>query len=161
MSPIARRLLLHRDLAELERLAVWIEGWAKRDLSPELSFAVQVCLEEAVANIIMYSATQDDRLEIVVEVGRSDRALVAWIEDNGSTFDPTQVPRPPVPTSLTQAKAGNLGIFHRENLIEDFVRRQTVFIFLVGRQLGGRRTGDDRFGNHFTQRVSVGCQRKH
>jgi serine/threonine-protein kinase RsbW len=58
----------------------------------------------------MYSATQDDRLEIVVEVGRSDRALVAWIEDNGSTFDPTQVPRPPVPTSLTQAKAGNLGI---------------------------------------------------
>jgi serine/threonine-protein kinase RsbW len=58
----------------------------------------------------MYSATQDDRLEIVVEVGRSDRALVAWIEDNGSTFDPTQVPRPPFPTSLTQAKAGNLGI---------------------------------------------------
>ena len=110
MSPNARKLLLHRDLAELERLAVWIEGWAKRDLSPELSFAVQVCLEEAVANIIMYSATQDDRLEIVVEVGRSDRALVAWIEDNGSAFDPTQVLRPPIPTSLMQAKVGNLGI---------------------------------------------------
>ena len=109
MSPNARKLLLHRDLAELERLAVWIEGWAKRDLSPKLSFAVQVCLE-AVANIIMYSATQDDRLEIVVEVGRSDRALVAWIEDNGSAFDPTQVPRPPAPPSLAEALVGNLGI---------------------------------------------------
>src|SRR5262245_60434859 len=110
MSPSAKRLLLHRDLAELERLAVWIEGWAMRDLSGDLSFAVQVRLEEAVANIIMYSATPDDRLEIVVEVERSDRALVAWIEDNGSAFDPTQVLRPPIPTSLMQAKVGNLGI---------------------------------------------------
>jgi hypothetical protein len=33
-------LLLHRDLTELERLAVWIEGWAMRDLSADLSFAV-------------------------------------------------------------------------------------------------------------------------
>jgi serine/threonine-protein kinase RsbW len=110
MSPDARRLLLHRDLAELERLAVWIEGWAMRDLSANLSFAVQVCLEEAVANIIMYSTTKDDRLEIVVEVERRDQTLVARIEDNGSAFDPTQVPRPPVPTSLAEAKVGNLGI---------------------------------------------------
>src|SRR5262245_54421560 len=109
MSP-ARRLLLHRDLAELERLAVWIEGWAMRDLSADLSFAVQVCLEEGVANIIMYSTTTDDRLEIVVEVERGDQTLIARIEDNGSAFDPTQVPRPPTPASLAEAKVGNLGI---------------------------------------------------
>jgi serine/threonine-protein kinase RsbW len=110
MSPNARSLLLHRDLAELERLAVWIEGWAIRDLSASMSFAVQVCLEEAVANIIMYSTTTDNRLKIVVEVERGDQTLVARIEDNGSAFDPTQVPRPPVPASLTEAKVGNLGI---------------------------------------------------
>src|SRR5262245_39293678 len=110
MSPNARRLLLHRDLAELERLAVWIEGWATRDLSPNLSFAVQVCLEEAVANIIMYSTAADDHLEIVVEVERRDQTLVARIEDNGSAFDPTQVLRPPVPASLAEAKVGNLGV---------------------------------------------------
>jgi serine/threonine-protein kinase RsbW len=110
MSPNARSLLLHRDLAELERLAVWIEGWAIRDLSASMSFAVQVCLEEAVANIIMYSTTTDNRLKIVVEVERRDQTLVARIEDNGSAFDPTQVPRPPVPASLTEAKVGNLGI---------------------------------------------------
>ena len=110
MSTTARRLLLHRDLAELERLAVWIEGWAMRDLSHELSFAIQVCLEEAVANIIMYSTTTDDRLEIIVEVERGDQTLVARIEDNGSAFDPIQAPRPPVPASLAEAKVGNLGI---------------------------------------------------
>jgi serine/threonine-protein kinase RsbW len=110
MSPNARRLLLRRNLAELERLAVWIEGWAMRDLSADLLFAVQVGLEEAVANIIMYSTTQDDRLEIVVEVECTDQALVARIEDNGDAFDPTEVPRPPFPASLTDAKVGNLGI---------------------------------------------------
>jgi serine/threonine-protein kinase RsbW len=110
MSPNPRRLLLHRDLAELQRLAVWIERWAMRDLSASLSFAVQVCLEEAVANIIMYSTTTDDRLEIVVEVEREDQILVARIEDNGSAFDPTRFQRPPVPASLAEAKVGNLGI---------------------------------------------------
>jgi len=110
MSPNARRLLLHRDLAELGRLAVWIDDCAMRDLSASLSFAVQVCLEEAVANIIMYSTTPDDRLEIVVEIERGEQTLVARIEDNGSAFDPTQVPRPPVPASLAEAKVGNLGI---------------------------------------------------
>src|SRR5262245_7826879 len=89
-------------------LAVWIEDWAMRDLSADLSFAVQVCLEEAVANII--SATKGDRWEIVVEGERTDQALVAWIEDNGSAFDPTEVLRPAVPASLAEAKIGNLGI---------------------------------------------------
>jgi serine/threonine-protein kinase RsbW len=110
MSTDARRLLLHRDLAELQRLAVWIEDEAARDLSADVSFAVQVCLEEAVANIMMYSAAQDDPLEIAVEVERTEQALVARIVDNGSAFDPTRVARPPVPASLTQAEVGNLGI---------------------------------------------------
>ena len=110
MSKDARRLLLHRDLAELERLAAWIEDRAARDLSADLSFAVQVCLEEAVANIIMYSPAKDAPLEIVVEVERRDQALIARIEDNGSAFDPTRVPRPLVPASLAEAKVGNLGI---------------------------------------------------
>jgi anti-sigma regulatory factor (Ser/Thr protein kinase) len=110
MSTDAKRLLLHRDLAELQRLAVWIEGWAAPGLSADLSFAVQVCLEEAVANIMMYSAAQDAPLEIAVEVERTDQALVARIEDNGSAFDPTRAPRPPVPASLAQAKVGNFGI---------------------------------------------------
>jgi anti-sigma regulatory factor (Ser/Thr protein kinase) len=106
----ARRLVLRNNLAELDRLAGWIEGWAQQDLSPDLSFAVQLCLEEAVANIIMHRVTKDRRLEIAVEVERKDQMLVARIEDNGMAFDPTQVPPPPVPASLEEAKVGDIGI---------------------------------------------------
>ena len=77
---------------------------------PTSRLPFKICLEEAVANIIMYSTTTDDRLEIIVEVEHRDQTLVARIEDNGSAFDPTRVPRPPVPASLAEAQVGNIGI---------------------------------------------------
>lgn len=106
----ARRLVLRNDVAELKRLAGWIEGFAGRGMSPDVSFAVQLCLEEAVANIIMYGAAKDDRLEIAVELERNGGTLVARIEDNGRQFDPTRAPSPSVATSLEEAKIGDLGI---------------------------------------------------
>ena len=106
----ARRLVLRNDLAELQRLAGWIEGWAQRGVSADVSFAVQLCLEEAVANVIMYAGAKDSRLEIAVEVERSGTTLVARIEDNGRHFDPTQVPPRSVATSLDEASVGDVGI---------------------------------------------------
>ena len=105
-----RRLLLRNDLAELERLTRWLEGAIQHDLPPDVSFAVQLCLEEAVANVIMHGGGSGDRLEIAVEVERRDGTLVASIEDNGRQFDPTQAPARPRPTSLEDAKVGDLGI---------------------------------------------------
>jgi anti-sigma regulatory factor (Ser/Thr protein kinase) len=96
----ARRLVLRNDLAELQRLAGWIEGWAQRGVSADVSFAVQLCLEEAVANVIMYAGAKDSRLEIAV----------ARIEDNGRHFDPTQVPPRSVASSLDEASVGDVGI---------------------------------------------------
>ena len=106
----ARRLVLRNDLAELQRLAGWIEGWAQRGVSADVSFAVQLCLEEAVANVIMYAGAKDSRLEIAVEVERSGATLVARIEDNGRHFDPTQVPPRSVASSLDEASVGDVGI---------------------------------------------------
>jgi serine/threonine-protein kinase RsbW len=106
----AKRLVLRNDLAELERLAGWIEGWAQHGVSADVSFAIQLCLEEAVANVIMYGAAKDDRLEIAVELERNGGTLVARIEDSGPQFDPTQVPPHSVATSLEEAEVGDLGI---------------------------------------------------
>src|SRR6266700_462174 len=106
----ARRLVLRNDVAELQRLAGWLERLAQQGMSSDVSFAVQLCLEEAVANIIMYGAARGDRLEIAVELERNGGTLVARMEDNGRQFDPTRAPPPAVATSLEQAKVGDLGI---------------------------------------------------
>jgi serine/threonine-protein kinase RsbW len=111
MSPSqASRLLLGKDVAELERLAGWIDGFTRQGTSPDVSFAVQLCLEEAVANIIMYGGAKDDPLEIAVELERNGTTLVARIEDNGRQFDPTRAPSPVPAASLKEAKVGDLGI---------------------------------------------------
>jgi anti-sigma regulatory factor (Ser/Thr protein kinase) len=105
-----RRLVLRNDLAELGRLAGWVEGWTHQQVSPDVSFAIQFCLEEAVANVIMYGGAKDDRLEIAIELERENGTLVARVVDNGRQFDPTQAPAPPQPSSLATAQVGNLGI---------------------------------------------------
>jgi serine/threonine-protein kinase RsbW len=107
----ANRLELRSDLAELKRLAGWIEAQAQQELSADTSFAIQLCLEEAVANIIMHNGgANDDRVTIAIELERNAGMLVARIEDSGTEFDPTQFPPPSVAKSLEEAKVGDLGI---------------------------------------------------
>lgn len=106
----AERLVLHNELAELDRLAGWIEGWTQEGVSPDLSLAMQLCLEEAVANIIMYGGAKDDQLEIAVELKRTGGTLIARVVDNGRPLDPTRVPPPSMAASLEEAKVGDLGI---------------------------------------------------
>src|SRR5262245_40331850 len=104
------RLVLRNDLAELDRLASWIERWADRSVSPDTSFALQVCLEEAVANIIMHGRIEQDPSEIAVELEQDGGTLRARVEDCGTYFDPTRFPSPTPATSLASAKVGDLGI---------------------------------------------------
>jgi serine/threonine-protein kinase RsbW len=119
------RLVLGNDLAELERLAGWIEEWAQKEVSSDLSFALQLCLEEAIANVIMYGASENERLEIVVELECDGGTLVARVEDSGRRFDPTRVPPPTMATSLAEAKVGDLGIHLVRNFASgmDYERR--------------------------------------
>src|SRR6266496_2002990 len=95
-----RRLTLRNELAELGRLAAWLESWSKEDVPSDLSVAVQLCLDEVVANVIMHGAAKDTRVEITVELEHAPGTLVARIEDNGREFDPTQTPPPTVGPSL-------------------------------------------------------------
>jgi serine/threonine-protein kinase RsbW len=106
----ASRLELGCDLAELKRLAGWIKAQAQQELSADTSFAIQLCLEEAVANIIMHGGAKDDRLKIAIELERDGGTLVARIEDTGFEFDPTQFPPVSMAKSLEQAKVGDYGI---------------------------------------------------
>jgi len=111
---------LRSDVAELARLAGWIEGWAQRSaLAPDVSFAISLCLEEAVANVIMYGGAGDDRLQIKVEVERDAGISIVRIEDNGRHFDPTQVPSPPVAASLEEARIGNVGVHLMRSFASD------------------------------------------
>src|SRR5262245_44202557 len=104
------RLVLRNDLAELERLACWIERWTEQSVPPDTRFALQLCLEEAVANIIMHGMADEERAEIAIELEQEGDTLRAQVEDSCQRFDPTGFPSPTPAASLEEAKVGNLGI---------------------------------------------------
>lgn len=104
------RLTLRSSLGELERLAHWIDDLAEHTQLPvEQAFAIQLCLEEAVANIVMYGGAPDDA-SIVVELTKTDARVTAVIEDSARPFDPTKVPPRAKPLSLGEARIGEVGV---------------------------------------------------
>jgi anti-sigma regulatory factor (Ser/Thr protein kinase) len=114
----AWRIIVRAELAELARLTRWAEDFAQSAKLPSgQSFALQTCIEEAVANIIMYSGAAGQ--DIALELAASGRDVLATIEDNGKSFDPTIFPAPSQPTSLGDARVGKLGIHFMRSLASE------------------------------------------
>jgi anti-sigma regulatory factor (Ser/Thr protein kinase) len=79
-------------------------------LEQRAEYAVRLCLEEAVANLVMHGqpGTAPDTVELHVSTQAS--RLSATIEDHCIPFDPRDVPAPTRPANLDEAKIGGLGI---------------------------------------------------
>lgn len=104
------RVVLRPSLSEIERLATWIDGVAcAAGLGQDTIFALQLCLEEAIANIIMYSGAPEDA-PISIEFAPGNGAIAVIIEDSGRPFDPTSLPPHVKPASLDETRIGELGV---------------------------------------------------
>ncbi len=100
------------ELAELIRLSAWVDdAGAKLGLSVSRLYAVQLCLEELVANIVLHARAADPaKLSIVVTLRPCEAGLEIMVDDNGMTFDPTVTAEPSAAHSLADAQLGGLGL---------------------------------------------------
>ncbi len=107
-----QRLELRSDLNELPRLSAFARTVGRDEgLDADRIFALELCLEEAVANIIVHDGSEiDAKKQISVTISKDAHALVACLEDDGSLFDPTNIGVPPAPASLEEARVGGLGV---------------------------------------------------
>ena len=103
-------LLVRNDLAELSRLAAWIEAWAKQHGIPEQTAQqVDLCAAEAVTNVMTHGVGGSDAREIELRIGRQGDDVVLDIEDDGIAFDPTEAPLP-APVTMDSDRVGGWGI---------------------------------------------------
>lgn len=101
-------VVLENKLTELARLTAFArDAGHEQGLAEEQIFALELCLEEAAANIITHGISTD---HIWVSIARVAPYVVARIEDDGVPFDPTAVPARAAPLSLELAPIGGLGI---------------------------------------------------
>jgi anti-sigma regulatory factor (Ser/Thr protein kinase) len=113
-------LVLSYDRRELGRLSDWLDEQENVLRIPgKTAYAVRLCLEEAIANLIEHTPPAAKGPDITVALDWQDDALVAELSDRGPPFDPRQVATPARPANLDSAKPGGLGI----HLMRSFASR--------------------------------------
>ena len=105
-------LVLRNEISEINRLAMFIEELGgELNLAPDLVFNLNLVLEEAVSNVILYAYPKEEHQEIHLTAKISDKSLIFVLTDSGKEFDPTQAPDADVTLSAEEREIGGLGIF--------------------------------------------------
>lgn len=109
---MTKRLILHNNVQQIELLAEYIDLIAdEAGINPSLAMSLNLALEEAVTNVIMYAYPEgtDGTVDIITEA--NDGLLTFIIKDSGKAFDPTQKEDADVTLSAEERQIGGLGIF--------------------------------------------------
>jgi serine/threonine-protein kinase RsbW len=106
-------LRLARSMDGLTALGPWMDEVAGTlGLAPPQEYALRLCLEEAVANVVMHgqpaAGAACDR--VLVEVRHARGLLHVQVEDNCASFDPLRQPAPDLDADLENRTIGGLGI---------------------------------------------------
>jgi anti-sigma regulatory factor (Ser/Thr protein kinase) len=97
----------------LARLGGWVDDVvADLHLNPTAEYALRLCVEEGVANLVMHGAAAPgrDSSEVALYAAADADAVRVTIEDACTPFDPLHVSPPRRPANLADAQEGGLGI---------------------------------------------------
>ncbi len=121
---MSETLIVQAEMAEIARVALWAEAYAERLALPaRTAFALQLCFEEAVSNIVRhgFSGQQDEaglNRDVRLHLRHTPHDVTMTIEDFAAAFDPLSVPLPAAPASIADAQIGGQGI----NLMRRFAQ---------------------------------------
>ncbi len=104
---------LSRDMDGLRQLGAWVDTLSDAlALSVPAGFALRLCLEEAVANLVLHGipATIDTTDIVAIAVVPRDDRLCLIVEDRCEPYDPRMAAEPPPLTDVKTARVGGLGI---------------------------------------------------
>jgi len=116
MTEADAMLVIRPELAEFVRIADWTEAFAQAtNLPGRTKFAIELCIEEAVSNVIRHGfanatpeATHEHGIRLALAQGES--GVVLTIEDDAPAFDPLGVAAPVRAESLEDAAVGGQGV---------------------------------------------------
>ena len=106
-----RRLVLHNDVQQISLLSCWMEEVAQAyGLDLALTLSLNLAVEEAVTNVILYAYPPETRGELSLDCVRDDEGLQFILSDAGKPFDPTAAPPADITLSAEERAIGGLGI---------------------------------------------------
>ena len=107
-----KSIILANDIAEISRLNMFVEEIGEEfSLAPDVTFNLNLVLEEAVVNIINYAYPKEEHQTIYLSARLRNGSIVLVLTDTGKEFDPTMVPEADITLSADERQIGGLGIF--------------------------------------------------
>jgi anti-sigma regulatory factor (Ser/Thr protein kinase) len=104
-------LVLESHLAEMNRLPPWVEAVGERfGITERVRFAINLCLEEAVSNVIRHGYANRAGLVRVNFSEPRTNYFVFEVEDDGPQFDPLHLPALPRVNEQSPDRLGGQGI---------------------------------------------------
>ena len=113
-------LTLRNEVSEISLLAAFVEGLGEElNLSPDVVFNLNLALEEAVTNVVLYAYPQGQSGDISLTASVHDNMIELSLSDSGKAFNPTQMPDADVTLSADERQIGGLGIFLIRQIMDD------------------------------------------
>jgi anti-sigma regulatory factor (Ser/Thr protein kinase) len=110
---------IKNDLTEMSKLRKAVQEFCEQNqLTQDLQFALDLCLEELVTNVIKYGYDKPAEHRIQIELFLREDLLVLEITDDGRPFDPTHIPEPNLDVPLEDRQIGGLGIHLVRNYVD-------------------------------------------
>ena len=107
-----KSIVLANDISEISRLNEFVEAIGEEfSLAPDVTFNLNLVLEEAVVNIINYAYPKEEHEKIYLSAHLHNGSIVLVLTDTGKEFDPTMVPEADITLSADERQIGGLGIF--------------------------------------------------
>jgi serine/threonine-protein kinase RsbW len=111
-TEVIDRLVLCGGLSETCRLSEWVQSLAARYcIDDELEFAIHLCLEEAVSNIIRHGYPPGTIEPVTVEFScPREGGLMFTVEDSARPFNPVLEPVMPLLDTGDELTIGGRGV---------------------------------------------------
>ncbi|MBO7547115.1 MAG: ATP-binding protein [Bacteroidales bacterium] len=120
-----RHLIFHNDIQQIPQLACFVEAIAEEaSLDQSLAMSLNLALEEAVTNVIMYAYPAGSDGLVSIEAVIRDDALDFILSDSGVPFDPTEAREADVTLPAEDRPIGGLGIFLVRNIMDEVTYRR-------------------------------------
>jgi len=121
-------LLVTNRIPELRRMSQWLrDRCSAAGVPEELIQRLDLCANEALANIMSYAYSDDAAHDIALTLDTATDHVRLSIRDDGQPFNPLGLPGHTMPASLADASVGGLGVHLIRNMMSScaYERRGT------------------------------------
>jgi serine phosphatase RsbU (regulator of sigma subunit) len=110
-TPVKEILTLNNDIEELNKLEPFLNSFfQKNDVDQAILSKLDLALEEALANVIMYAYPKGENGEVSLAIELKDGVVCSEISDRGMPFNPLHQQEANLDVALEERKIGGLGI---------------------------------------------------